>query len=85
MKVGYSCAQNVENIMKSTNKKLINSSNHHPQPCNCRKKEHYPLEGKYRTENIIYKCMVSTSGHPDKAYLGNAETDSKKRYQFFQN
>ena len=29
--------------------------------------------------------MVSTSGHPDKAYLGNAETDSKKRYQFFQN
>ena len=29
--------------------------------------------------------MVSTSDHPDKAYLGTAETDSKKRYQFFQN
>ena len=65
--------------MKSTNKKLINSSNHHPQPCNCRKKEYCPLEGKWGTKNIIYKCIVSTSGHPDKAYLWTAERDLKKR------
>ena len=72
MKVSYCCAQSVGNIIKSHNKKLINnSSNYHGQPCNCR---------KCRTENITYKCIVSTSGHPDKVYLGTAEGDFKKRY-----
>ena len=80
MKVSNCCTQNVGNIIKSHNKKLINSSNHHEQPCNCRKKEDCPLEGKCRTENIIYKCIASTSGHPDKVYLGTAEGDFKKRY-----
>ena len=32
------------------------------------------MEGKCRTENIIYK-YISTSGHPGKAYLGTAERD----------
>ena len=35
---------------------------------------------KCRTENIIYICIASTSGHPDKVYLGTAEGDFKKRY-----
>ena len=39
VKVSYCCTQNVGNIIKSNNKKLINSSNHHEQPCNCRKKK----------------------------------------------
>ena len=69
------------NIIKSRNKKLINSSNHHAQPCNCRKKEDCPLGGRRcRTENIINKCIVSTSGHPDKVYLGTVEGDLEKRY-----
>ena len=80
MKASYCCTQNVENISKSHNKKRVNLSNHHEQPCNCRKKEDYPLEGKCRTENIIYKCTFSTSGHPDKVYLATAEGDFKKRY-----
>ena len=29
--------------------------------------------GKCKTENTIYKCIVSTSVYPDKAYLGTAE------------
>ena len=39
------------------------------------KKEDCPFEEKCRTENIIYKCIVSTSGH-----LGTAERDFSKRY-----
>ena len=39
VKVSYCCTQNVGNIIKSHNKKLINSSNHHEQSCNCRKKK----------------------------------------------
>ena len=80
VKVSYCCTQNVGNIIKSRNKKLINSSNHHAQPCNCTKKEDCPLEEKCRTENIIYKCIVSTSGHPDNVYIGTVEGDFKKRY-----
>ena len=72
MKVSYCCTQNVENIIKSHNKKLISS---HEQPCNSRKKEDCLLEGKCRTENITYKCIASTSGHPDKVYLGTPEGD----------
>ena len=57
VKVSYCCTQNMGNIIRSHNKKLINSSNHHEQPCDCRKTEDYPLEGKSRTENIIYKLQ----------------------------
>ena len=80
MKLSYFCTQNEGNIIKSHNKKLINSSNYDEQPCNCRKKEDYLLEGKCRTEKIIYICIASTSGHPDQVYLGTAEGDFKKRY-----
>ena len=38
------------------------------------------MEGKCRTENIIYKCIASTSGQPDKVYLGTAEGDFQKKY-----
>ena len=38
------------------------------------------LEEKCRNENIINKCIVSTSGHPDKVYLGTAAEDFRKRY-----
>ena len=80
MQVGHCCTKNVGYIIKSHNKKLIYSSNHHAQPFNCRKKEDCTLEGTCRAENIIHKCIVSTSGYPDKVYLGTAERDFKKRY-----
>ena len=72
------------NIIKSHNKKLINSCNHYAHPCNYRKTEDCSLEGKCRTESAIYNYKVSTSGHADKAYLGTAEGNIKKRYPFFQ-
>ena len=34
-----------------------------------------PFEGKCRTENIIYKWIATTSGHPGNIYLGTAEKD----------
>ena len=57
---------------------LIQATIMRRQPCNYRKKEDCPSEGKCRIENIIYQCIVSTSGHPDKVYLGTAEGDFKK-------
>ena len=46
---------------------------------NYREKEKCPLEGKFRSEDI-YKCVVTATGHPRKAYLGTAEGDFKQRY-----
>ena len=49
-------------------------------PCNCRSKEECPLEGQRRVENIIYKCVASTSVNEDKAYLGTAEEFKQRFY-----
>ena len=51
VKVSYCCTQNVASIIKSHNKKLINTSIK-TLPCNCKKKHECPLDGKWRTENI---------------------------------
>ena len=49
-------------------------------PSNCRKKDESPLNGQCLAQDIVYKCIVSTSMNPDKTYLGMAEFDFKKRF-----
>ena len=56
-----------------TTKKLTNVENKQTKNCNCRKKGECPLEGKCRSEDIIYKCVVTATGYPWKVYLGTAE------------
>ena len=80
MKVSYCCPENVASIIKSDNKKLINTSVKNILPCNCRKKHESPLDGKCRAENIVYKCVASVDGYPNKVYLGTAEGDFKQRF-----
>ena len=67
-------------IIKSHNKKLTNAENKRTKDYNCRKKEECHLEGKCRSKDIIYKCVVTVTGHPRKVYLGTAEGDFKQRY-----
>ena len=38
------------------------------------------MEGKCRSEDIIYKCVVTATGHPQNVYLGTAAGNSKQRY-----
>ena len=38
------------------------------------------MEGKCRSEDIIYKCAVIATGHPRKVYLDTAEGDFQQRY-----
>ena len=59
---------------------ILNSHTGHTKPCNCRKKDKCPLNGQCLVQNIVYKCVASTSMNPDKTYLGTAEGDFKKRY-----
>ena len=40
-----------------------------------------PVNDQCQSQDIIYKCTVSTSINPDEAYLGTTEADFKKRYR----
>ena len=73
IKVSYCCTQNLGNIIKLYNKKLTSSNNQITLPCNCRKKEKCPLEGKCRANYVVYKCTASATGCPNKVYLGTAQ------------
>ena len=80
VKVSYYCTPIVGSIIKSHNEKLTNAANKQTKHCNCRKKQACPLEGNCRSEDTIYKCVVTATGHPRKVYLGTAEGDFKQRY-----
>ena len=78
VKVSYCSTENVANIIKSHNKKLINTSIKNTLPCNCRKKHECLLDDKCKAENIVYKCAASVDGYPNKVYLDTAEGDFKQ-------
>ena len=46
----------------------------------CRTRSTCLLNGQCQSQDIIYKCTVSTSVNLDKVYLGRAEGDFKKPY-----
>ena len=78
--MSYCCTQNVASIIKSCNKNLINTTMKNILPCNCREKHQCPLEMVYkcRTENMVYKCIASVDGYPNKVFLGTAEGNFKQ-------
>ena len=70
----------MSSLISSHNKKLLNSRTGNIKPCCCRKIDECPLNGQCLAQDIVYKCIASTSMNPDKTYLGMAEGDFKKRY-----
>ena len=48
--------------------------------CNCRTKSVCPLDGNCQQNDVIYKCIVSTSVNPERVYLGTAEEQFKKQH-----
>lgn len=79
VKVSYSCTSNICKIIKGHNNNLI-SKDDTTLECNCRVKTNCPVQGKCRTTNAIYKCLVQADDTPDKVYIGLAE-DWKTRYR----
>ena len=80
MKVSYCCTQNVVSMIKSYNKKLINTSIKNTLPCNCRKKYEHPLDRKCRADYTVYKCVALVDGYPNEVYLGTTDGDFKQRF-----
>ena len=66
IKVSYCCTQNLGNIIKLYNKKPINSNNQIILPCNCRRKEDCPFQGKCRANDVVYKLLLQQLVFPIK-------------------
>ena len=82
VKVSYSCMQNMESKIKTHNRNILHPSQKEPNiECNCRNKEHCPLDGNCREKAIIYECTVSSidENNEEKKYIGATEGEAKQR------
>ena len=68
----------MSSFISSHNKKLLNSGTGNIKPCNCGNKDECSLNGQCLAQDIVNKCIASTSINPDKTFLGNAEGDLRK-------
>ena len=78
----YSCMPNLEAIINSHNKKILESGTQ-PQvePCDCRSKTTCPIKDQScRTQNVVYKATVNTPAEV-KTYIGLSSTEFKVRYR----
>ena len=78
VKVNCYRTENISSIISSYNTKLI--QNNGLNPCKCRTKSIWSINGQCQSQNIIYKWTISATVTPDKVYLWTAEKDFKKRY-----
>ena len=71
---------NIGNIIKSHNTKTLQKEdNFKVPPCNCRKKNDCPLEGKCRIKSVIYQATIS-AGNESFHYVGLTESEFKTRF-----
>ena len=85
VKLSYSCMQNVQQIITSHNKAVLNKTNTNtPQQsktCNCRGKEPCPLDGHCLDECVVYKATVTQNQtNKQETYVGLTVNAFKTRY-----
>ena len=78
--MSYSCTENLSPIIRSHNNNMANGKKPTNAKCNRRTKSVCPLDGNCQQNDVIYKCIVSTSVNPETVYFGTAEEQFKKRY-----
>ena len=70
----------VSQIIKQHNRNASNEREKKTNPCNCRNKNEYPLNGNCKVQNVIHKCTVSaTQTFKQRVYLEKAEVNWKQR------
>lgn len=85
VKVGCVSTENIISVVNAHNKILLFKNIKSIQPSDCWIKSKYPLNGNYRTENILYNWAASTSIKPDKVYLEATEKDFTQRFHNHKN
>ena len=80
LKLSYSCAPNMANIIKAHNCKVLENTDVTPErSCNCRNKTNCPMNGKCLSSCIVYKAEVKTETSTH-TYFGTSEGEFKTRY-----
>ena len=86
IKVGYSCFDNIDRIIKKHNREILTKNNREDaettKKCDCRNKTTCPLNNNCQIKNVVYQAEISTIEDPskDKIYIGLASTTFKARY-----
>ena len=78
VEVRYSCTQNISQIIKKHDKKVMQIKGHHQLERNCRIKTKCRLNGYFWKEAVIYVYSVNNILTPKK-YLGLAEVSLKSK------
>ena len=78
IKVSYSCMSNVQQLIKKHNNFIQNKKNKTTLSCNCCDKNGCPLNGNWRTENVIYKCTSQTKNNVKKFSWVSQKENSRK-------
>ena len=86
VKVGYSCCPNMNTIIKSHNKKVLNPSGAEQSGgCNClRENLPCPLQGQCLKKEIIYEATVN-SVEGVRRYVGQTKNTFKERLKSHRN
>ncbi len=81
VKLSYCCMPNALNIIKASNKKVL-QQDRGPSPvpklCSCNDKTRYPLAGNCLVKNVMYEAQMSTDDHA-KIYIGSTDSNFKTR------
>ena len=83
IKVSYSCADNLQTIIKKHNRKILETSKtpSTENNSNCRKKNDCPLKNNSLTSSAVYNANVTIkSDTTGKNYIGLLEGNFKQRY-----
>ena len=81
VKISYGCMRNMESVISSHNRQILNPSKEY-FGCSCRVRNECALDNKCLTPNIVYEAKVSNRGNNEcKRYLGASETPSKERFR----
>ena len=79
---------NMENIIKQHNSKILRGPNEEGRGCNCRNPDECPLNGECLSTNVAYSAVVTHQERNEeiinKTYLGVTEPEFKKRHNVHQ-
>ena len=81
VKISYSCCPNIQNIINSHNRKILNENTNNVENenknCNCQKKHKCPIENKCCTSCVIYKATINNE---KTNYIGMTQGKFKDRF-----
>ena len=80
VKVSYGCTNNMSQIVKGHNNKILYEKEKEVTRCNCKKKDQCPLNGNCQIKSVIYNCDIKSKSTTTKKYIGLTEGPWKIRH-----